>query len=130
MANKVHADLYSAYYDMYYEGYDQETIVKRLQNSEDRRMAQLATDLSIEKYQLTIAAFENALTTTSSWLVSKVPHALLVYQELRMKDRIDKLTRSLASASEEEQMSIMQELVKLQTYQRRIRIMSGREKSR
>ena len=130
MANKVHADLYSAYYDMYYEGYDQGTIVKRLQNSEDRRMAQLATDLSIEKYQLTIAAFENALTTTSSWLVSKVPHALLVYQELRMADRIDKLTRSLATASEEEQMTIMQELVKLQIYQKRIRIMSGREKSR
>ncbi len=130
MANSIHVNLYNTYYDLYYEGHDQETMVRRILNSEDRDLAALAADLSTEKYQLTVAAFENALTTTSSWLVNQLPHALLVYQELRLKDRIDTLTRSLASASEEEQTSILQELMKLQACQRRIRIMSGREKTK
>lgn len=130
MANSIHASLYDTYYDLYYEGHEQEAIVRRILNSEDRDLAALAADLSTDKYQLTVAAFENALTTTSSWLVNQLPHALLVYQELRLKDRIDTLTRSLASATEEEQTSILQELMKLQACQRRIRIMSGREKTK
>ena len=128
MANAAYAEVYSAYYDLYYEGFDQETIVRRLLNSENRRLAATAADLSTQKYQLTVSAFEHALTTTSSWLVTQVPRALLVYQERRMQDQVDGIRRSLASASTEESEALMVRMMKLQVAQKRIKLMLGREK--
>ena len=128
MANAAYAEVYSAYYDLYYEGLDQETIVRRLLNSENRRLAKTAADLSTQKYQLTVSAFEHALTTTSSWLVTQVPRAILVYQERRMQDQVDGIRRALASASPEESEAMMVRMMKLQGAQKRIKLMLGREK--
>ena len=128
MGNEAYAEIYEAYYDLYYEGLDQQTIVKKLLNSENRRMAQIVADLSTEKYLLTMHSLKASLTTTSSWLVTQVPRAVLAYQERRMQDQIDKLRHALASASDEQSMGIMQQLVKLQAAQKRIKLMLGREK--
>ena len=76
-----------------------------------------------------MGAFEAALTTTSSFLVSGVPKAIMVYAERRVQDRLETLRRSLASAGPEEQMAMMQEMLKLQAVQRRIKQKIGREKS-
>ena len=128
MGNPAYAEVYSAYYDLYYEGLDQQTIVRKLLNSENRRMAGIVADLSTPKYQLTMKSLEASLTTTSSWLVTQVPKALLVYHERRIQDRVDGIRRSLSTASPEESVSLMQQLVKLQAAQKRIKLMSGREK--
>jgi len=128
MGNEAYAELYEAYYDLYYEGFDQQTIVKKLLDSENRRMAGIVADLSTQKYQLTMKSLEASLTITSSWLVTQVPKALLVYQERRMQDQTDGIRRALATASAEESVALMQRLVKLQAAQRRIKLMLGREK--
>ena len=128
MYNASFKELYEAYYDLYYEGYDNDTITRRLINSENRNMADLAVELSTDKYQLTIKAFENSLTTTSSWLVAQVPRAILAYQEKRLQFRIEELCKSLAQAQAGEDLKIMQEMMKLQTAQKRINLMLGREK--
>lgn len=128
MYNSSFKELYEAYYDLYYEGYDNDTITRRLINSENRNMADLAVELSTDKYQLTIKAFENSLTTTSSWLVAQVPRAILAYQEKRLQFRIEELCKSLAQAQAGEDLKIMQEMMKLQTAQKRINLMLGREK--
>ena len=129
MLNSAYAALNDAYYDLYYEGYDNDTIVRRLLNSENRELAELAADLSTEKYQLTIKAFENSLTTTSSWLVNQVPRAILAYQERRLQSGIDDLRASLAKAAPGEDVKILQEMMKLQGAQKRIKLMLGREKT-
>lgn len=128
MGNEAYAELYEAYYNLYYEGFDQKTIVKKLLDSENRRMAGIVADLSTQKYQLTMKSLEASLTITSSWLVTQVPKALLVYQERRMQDQTDGIRRALATASPEESVALMQRLVKLQAAQRRIKLMLGREK--
>ncbi|MBQ0127158.1 MAG: DNA primase [Bacteroidales bacterium] len=128
-ANSVYRRAYDAYMQMYDEGLVQEDIVRRLLDSPDRVMADVCASLSSQKYRLTVSAFENALTTTASWLVVQVPKAILIYNERRLHDRIDGIRRSLKTASEQEQLELMQQLVKLQTAQRRIRQMAGREKT-
>ncbi len=128
-ANSWYKLLYDNYMRLYDEGLPQDAIVRSLLNCEDRTLANLAASFSTEKYQLTVGAFEAALTTTSSFLVSGVPKAIMVYAERRVQDRLDTLRHSLASAGPDEQMSMMQEMLKLQAAQRRIRQKIGREKT-
>ena len=128
MANSAYAAVYDAYYALYDEGLSQQDIVKRLLDTEDRRVAEVASQLSTEKYRLTVQAFENAMTTTSSWLVAQVPRAILGYAERRMQDRYDTLRRSLPDATPEREAAILQEMVKVRATQRRIKQKMGREK--
>ncbi|MBQ6291427.1 MAG: hypothetical protein IJK76_04340, partial [Bacteroidales bacterium] len=127
-ANKAFRDTYDAYMREYDEGYEQDEIVRTLLNSPDRTVAFVAAELSMEKHQLTVKNFEQALTTTSSWLVNFVPKAILVYAEKRIEDRMAGLIKSLATAPEEEQTAIMAEMQKLSAAQKRVKVKIGREK--
>ncbi len=127
-ANKAFREAYEAYMREYDEGYEQDEIIRTLLNSPDRTVAFVAAELSMEKHQLTVKNFEQALTTTSSWLVNFVPKAILVYAEKRIEDRMAGLIKSLASAPEEEQTAIMAEMQKLSAAQRRVKVKIGREK--
>ncbi len=130
MANGAYAAVYEAYFALYDEGLGQQEIVKGLLDSADRRVADVASQLSTEKYRLTIQAFENAMTTKASWLVTQVPRAILGYAERRMQDRYETLRRELPEAeSEQQETAILQEMVKIQAAQRRIKQKMGREKN-
>ena len=128
-ANSAYRKLYDAYMSLYDAGLDQQAIVKSLLDGQDRILADLTARFSTEKYQLTVGAFEAALTSRTTFLVVGVPKAIMVYAERRVQDRLDNLRRSLSSAPAEGQLAIMQEMVKLQTAQRRINQMIGREKT-
>lgn len=128
MANSAYATAWDAYFRVYDEGYEQEEIVRRLMDDGDRSVADVAASLSTEKYMLTVSAFENALTTTASWLAVQVPRAIMVYGERRIQDRTDVIRRELAGCEPEEMEKLMQELMRLQTAQRRIKQKIGREK--
>jgi hypothetical protein len=114
---------------MYDSGIGQQAIVKSLLDGEDRALADLTARFSTEKYQLTVGAFEAALTSRTTFLVVGVPKAIMVYAERRVQDRLDGLRRQLATAAPSEQTPIMQEMLKLQAAQRRINQMIGREKT-
>ena len=125
-SNSAYKSLYDNYMRLYDEGLQQDAILRALLNGEDRSLAAIAASFSTEKYQLTVGAFEAALTTTSSFLVAGVPKAILVYAERRVQDRLNTLRRSLATAGPEEQLAAMQEMLKLQAAQRRINQKIGR----
>ena len=127
-ANKAFRDTYDAYMKEYDEGYGQDEIVRMLLNSPDRTVAFVAAELSMEKHQLTVKNFEDALTTKASWLVNFVPKAILVYAEKRIEDRLSTLIKSLATAPEEEQVAIMSEMQRLSAAQKRVKIKIGRER--
>ena len=127
--NSAYRALYEAYMRLYDEGLSQADIVRSLLNGEDRTVAALAARFSTEKYRLTVGAFEAALTTTSYFLVSGVPKAIMVYAERRVQDRLETARRALKDASPEEQITLMQEMVRLQAAQRRIKQKIGREKT-
>ena len=129
MGNSAYAAVYDAFFALYDEGLSQEEIVKRLLDSADRRMAGIVSELSTEKYQLTVEAFERSLTTTDSWLVAQVPRAILNYAERRLQNRYEQLRHSLSDAHPDVEPAILQEMIKIQTAQRRIRQKMGREKN-
>ena len=129
MANGAYAAVYETYMALYEEGWSQDEIVRRLLDAPDRRVAAVAAELSTEKYRLTVQAFENALTTTASWLVVQLPRSILNYAERRMQDRYETLRRSLPDAAPDDEAAILQEMVKIQAAQRRIRRKMGREKN-
>ena len=127
-ANSVYRDLYDAYMAGYDEGLAQEDILRRILDGPDRLLADVCGQLSTRKYRLTVSAFENALTTTPSWLVAQVPKAILGYNERRIQDRVDCIRRSLGASSPEEQLKLMQEMVRLQAAQQKVKQLMGREK--
>ena len=127
-SNKALRDTYDAYMREYDEGYEQEEIVRSMLNSPDRTVAFVAAELSMEKHQLTVKNFEDALTTKGSWLVNFVPKAILVYAEKRIEDRLSGLIKALAVAPEEEQLAIMAEMQKLSAAQKRVKVKIGRER--
>ena len=67
------------------------------------------------------------MTTPASWLVIFVPRAILYYAERRVHYSIDCLRRSLEGAPAEEQLKILEKIVKLQGAQRKINKKLGRE---
>ena len=129
MVNTVYRNIYENYFKYYDEGLPQEEIVRKILNSPDRDMADTAAQLCTEKYRLTVEAFENSLTTTSSWLVTFVPKAILTYNERRLQDRADTIRRSLRGAPEQEQERLMRELARIQKAQISIKHKIGREKT-
>ena len=128
-ANSAYKALYDRYMELYDEGRTHEAILKAMLDGPDRALAGLAAGFSTEKYPLTVGAFEAALTTKSSLLVHGVPKAIMVYAERRVQDRLDTLRRSLATTPPEGQLPVMQEILKLQAAQRRIKQKIGREKT-
>ena len=128
MSNSAYARVYDAYMALYEEGLEQEEIVKRMLDAPDRTLAGVVSDLSTDKYRLTVNAFEKSMTTTSSWLVAQVPRAILNYAERRLQDRYETLRRSLPDATQDQEGAILQEMMKIQATQRKIRLKMGREK--
>lgn len=130
MANTAYAAVYDAYCALYDNGVGQADIVKRLLDSDDRRVADVVSELAIEKYMLSVDDLKAALTTESSWLVTQVPRVMMCYAECRIRDRIESLKHKLVTgASQEQQMSVMQQMLKLQAAQRKIKQRIGREKT-
>lgn len=120
---------YEAYMKEYDEGYDQPDIIRTLLNSPDRTVAFVTAELSVEKHQITVKNFEDALTTTSSWLVAFVPKALFVYADRRIENECQELSKALAVAGEEEQIEILGKLQTLKANQKQLKIRTGRERT-
>ena len=129
MLNSAYAKVYDAYMEQYDSGVGQDDIVRHLLDSSDRVVAKVVGELSIDKYRITVQAFENALTAKSSWLVSNVPWIIMVYNERRIQVKVDSLRRALSEASESEQLGILQEMKKFQNAQLRIKQIIGKEKN-
>lgn len=119
---------YDAYMELYDQGKDQNEIIRSLLNSEDRRIASLTAELSIEKYEITVDNFRKAMTTTSSWLTTYVPKAILYYTDRKIEDKLVNLRAQLQNADAQAQLDIMSMIVKLQPVQKTVKIKLGREK--
>ena len=130
LINAAFRKTYESYFRCYDAGMAQDEIVRSLLNTEDRELAYVTAQLSMERYQLTVKNFEEALTTTSSWLVAYVPKALLAYAERKLEDRILTLNLSLNEADQDHEIEILSEIMKLKNTQRRIRVKLGRERNR
>lgn len=126
--NTAYRRVYEAYMSMFDEGVDQDGIIRGLLNSEDRQVASMTAELTIERYEITIDNFKKAMTTTSSWLTTYVPKAILYYTDRKIEDKLVNLRSQLQSADAAAQTEILSVIVRLQSVQKTVKIKLGREK--
>ena len=128
LINPVYDKVYTTYVEMFLKSVPQERIVHNLLNSPDRDIQEISAQLSVEKYPLTVKNFEAALTTTSSWLVTYVPKAILVYVDKKLESAIFALRKRLTvSCGELEQEDTMREMIRLQNVQRQVKAKMKRQ---
>ena len=107
-ANPSYRRVYDEYFVMYDEGLDQRQIQTRLLNSQDPEIVEVAKELLIEKYQLTVKAFEDSLTTNDTRLVIYVPKCLMTYQCRKLEVMVKELSAELmATEDSEKQIEIL-----------------------
>lgn len=99
-SNHSYRKVYDEYFRMYDEGMTQSQIQTRLLNSMDEEIMAVAKELLIEKYQITVKAFEDSLTTNATRLVIYVPKSLMTYQCRKLEMMIRKLTDELAAVDD------------------------------
>lgn len=133
-ANSLYRQIYDLYSEMYYQGMDQNMIVKRLLDGEDRKVAFAAERLSnFEVYELSVKDLRKSMMTTSSWLAKYVPKAILVFHNCRLECRLDELNTRLKqvqdTAGEDEINALLEEMMSLQKTIKTIKVRLGREKN-
>ena len=128
-SNPAFEATYQAYFHLYDQGLDQDSIIRKLLDGENREIASVAATLSTEKYELTVHNFSEALTTTDSWLVTYVPRAILVYHDKRISARqLDIYRRLKENPSQEDLLKLMNSLGQLNAIKKTINIKLGRLK--
>ena len=127
-ANDAYRNTFEAYFALYDEGKDQDTIVRDLLNGADDTVRFVVSQLSDVKYELTVKNFQAALTTRDSWLANFVPKAILAYHLKRLQWERTVLTRELASAGTERQREIFSALENINELNKIINIKLGRLK--
>lgn len=108
--------VYDEYFKMYDEGLTQQQIQTRLLNSENPVIAEIAKDLLIAKYELTVKNYEQSLTAVATTLVQYVPRAMLTYNCKKVEIKLKELTEQLAQETDEERQ--MELLTTISTYTR------------
>ena len=109
--NTAYRVVYDEYFRLYDEGLSQQQIQSRLMNSMDMQIAEVAKDMLIEKYQITVKNYEQSLTAVSTRLVQYVPKTLMTYQCKKVELILKDLTAELASTDDaERQLEIMEQM--------------------
>ena len=109
--NTAYRTVYDEYFRLYDEGLSQQQIQSRLMNSMDRQIADVAKDMLIEKYQITVKNYEQSLTSVSTRLVQYIPKTLMTYQCKKVELILKELTAELAHTEDpERQMEIMEQM--------------------
>lgn len=114
LINPAYSKVYGMYMDMYYDGMAQEAMLNALRNSPDPDTRAVASQLSIEKYALTVQKFRESMTTVSSWLVKNVPRTILMYMVSKIDKRSKEIARELAAATGEREEGLLKEMRTLQ----------------
>ena len=125
-ANSAYRKAYDAYMELYDKGLLQDDIIRSLLNSPDGTVAGVTAEFSMERHQLTIRNFKEALTTTSSWLVTYVPRAILIYGEKRLENRLKELQDRLRTAQGEDADGILRDIQNIFNARKKIQARLGR----
>ena len=110
--NSAYRRAYDAYFALYdaHEEMGQSEILKAMMDGEDRVVAELAAQMTEERYQLTVRNFASAMTATATKLVMYVPRSIQVYQAKRIQVRLREIEKELKDASPEDQVALLKEM--------------------
>ena len=83
--NEIYKKVYDLYFELEKQGLDNNKICQRMLNNDDSEIAELAADILIDKYRLTIKKLESSLTARETILVQFVPNTIIAYQIKRVE---------------------------------------------
>ncbi len=89
---------YEAYGVLFDAGEPQEIIQKRLMEGSDREVAELAEQLIIDRYALTMEALLSSMTSHQTLLVKYVPEELIKYNIVLLQKKRNELIKALKGA--------------------------------
>lgn len=112
-SNELYRKAYEMYVSLYDSGLDQDTIQRRMMDCEDREIADLTTELVIERYDVSMNALKSTMTARSTILTKYVPEALMRYHLARLDKQQKECTARLKSADEASQQEILRELAQI-----------------
>ncbi len=123
MVNSVYACIYEGFMTMYYDqGLSLDAIVRRFMDGEDRLVASVVGELTIDRYEITVKSFSSSHTTLGSWLTANIPKTLINLAIRRLESQIKDLSEQIKQSSDpKEQLSLLQECNALQKKQRMIK---------
>jgi len=129
LLNTSYNKVYNAYLDAYYSenAPTQEEILRGLLNSPDDDVRLISAQLSMEKYQITVQSFADALTTTSSWLVVNIPRLLMNNLERRLDYKLSELKKRMNDPSED-LIAVLQEFKEVSENRKLVRSRLGKER--
>lgn len=133
-SNSVYRKVFDEYSNLYYEGYEQDQIVKRLMDGEDRQVAFVADTLSAdERYDLSIKGLRESMMNKGSWLTKFVPKAVLVFHSCRLESKrleiASRLSEAESKGAVEELEGICVEMMEVQKMIKAVKVKLGREKN-
>ena len=103
-SDQVSKRCYEAYGALFDAGEPQEIIQKRLMEGPDREVAELAEQLIIDRYALTMEALLSSMTSHQTLLVKYVPEELIKYNIVLLNKRRNDLIKALKGADGQQQM--------------------------
>ena len=103
-SDPVNKRCYDAYGELFDAGEPQEVIQKRLMEGPDREVADLAEQLIIDRYDLTMEALLSSMTSRQTLLVRYVPEELIKYNIVLLNKRRNDLIKALKGAEGQQQM--------------------------
>ena len=111
--NELYHKAYELYFELYEEGLSQDQIAQRIMNSSDRYVAEVALDLVVPKYDLTVKNYLDSMTAEATQLVMYVPRSIIIYKVKRIEKRIKDISEKLLALDPgdiEGQKDILEEL--------------------
>ncbi len=122
MANSAYRTIYDGFKEMYYNQHlSPDVIVRRFMEGEDRVVCSVVGELAIDKYEITVKRFRDAMTTKASWLVITVPRTLVLLAVKRLENSIMEIKKQISQASStQEQMELLSRQVELQRLRQKI----------
>jgi hypothetical protein len=112
-SDALHQKIYLLYGQLFDQCLDSKQIERRLQEGEDREVADRVMQLRFDSQQLTMSSLLKSMMQKDSSLVKFVPRSLIEYNVARMEKQRRELRRKLTDADEQTQTQYMQQITEL-----------------
>lgn len=116
---------YDTYFELYDQGFDQDTILRKLVNSEDNSVTSTVAELTSRRYEVTEKNLKASLTSEATILVQGVPKTILLYQ-LKLQEMKQDRCKKMMSQPGADITALVKELQSIQEICKQLKKETGR----
>lgn len=121
----AYRNTYNTYFELYDQGFDQDTILRKLVNSEDNSVTSTVAELTSRRYEVTEKNLKASLTSEATILVQGVPKTILLYQ-LKLQEMKQDRCKKMMSQPGADVMALVKEMQEIQEICKQLKKETGR----